>query len=206
MILINDDKTKKNVIEDDDKEEEALDIYKDLISVALEQEKLEDMKQKRAKSNGMESREQQNKNKKVEGASLHGHRSNNASELSLKASQSPNYSSKSKRRLKKENSESNSGRMNGYEQNRSRPNSASYKTREDSVSPERSNLSATSNGNYALSYSQDILSERREMHPQSIMRSQPNINMYTNPEISSYPNGSRKFPDGKSYFYLEYLV
>ena len=185
--------------DDDDKEEEAIDIYKDLISVALEQEKLEDMRQMRAKSNGSDYREQQRRIKKSESSSSHAHRSNNASELSIKSPPTPtqSYSSKGKRRIRKDTSGSGSGRMIGYDHGRSRPNSANYRRSEDSLSPERFNLSATTNGNYSLSYSQDILSERSGMYPQSIMRSQPNINLHTNPEISSYPDGSRNLDDGK---------
>ena len=186
------------VDDDEDIEEEGIDIYKDLISVALEQEKLEDLRQLRAKSNGREQRDQEKRNKRIEDASLYGNYQNDVSEVPLKASQSRPSSSKVKRRTKRENSDSNGGRMNAYDQNRSRPNSTNFRRSVDSLSPERSILSSSAtNGNFSLSYSQDFLDEKKEMRPQSIMRSQPNINMFNSSEISSFPNGSRNFPEGK---------
>ena len=184
----------------DDKEQDAIDIYKDLLSVALEQEKLEDMRQSRAKLNGLDLRENPMRNKKQGGASLKGHSSNTASELSLKGSSPTKYSTKGRRGLTNEHSGSGSSRLDGYDRSQSRPNSSNHRRRDESLSPERSHhLSTAPNDNYPLSYSQDDLLESRKDHlqPQSIMRSQPNINMFTNPAVSSYPDGTTEFSHGK---------
>ena len=193
-LVIEDLEIYGNPVDEDEDKEEGIDIYKDLISVALEQEKLENMKERRAK---LMANEQKRNKTKISNAPVPESNSRNSSDFSLKNTPSPKLSTKSKRRNIPDNYGSNDGRINQYGQRRSRPNSAYSRRRDDSLSPERSNLSANSNGVYALSHSQDILSDRKELHPQSIMRSQPNIPSYINPEISSYPNGNSKYPEGK---------
>ena len=193
-LVIEDLEIYGNPVDDEEYKEEGIDIYKDLINVALEQEKLENMKERRAK---LMANEQKRNKTKENNIPINGNNSKNSSDLSLKDTSSPKLSTKSKRRNNPENFGSNDSRNNRYDQRRSRPNSAYSRRREDSLSPERSNLSANSNGVYALSHSQDILSDRKEMLPQSIMRSQPNIPSYINPEISSYPNGNHKYHEGK---------
>ena len=206
-LVIEDLEIYGNPIDDEEDKEEGIDIYKDLINVALEQEKLENMKERRAK---LVANEQKRNSSKNNNAPVHENNSRNSSDLSLKNAPSPKFSTKIKRRNNPNSHGSNDSKIDRYDQRRSRPNSAYSRRRDDSLSPERSNLSANSNGIYALSHSQDILSDRKEHHPQSIMRSQPNIPMYINPEISSYPNGNRRYTEGKyqisSKFALFYLV
>ena len=113
------------------------------------------MKERKAKLMACEQKRNANKNNN---APVQENNSRNSSDLSLKNTPSPKLSTKIKRRNNPNSHGSNDSKIDRYDQRRSRPNSAYSRRRDDSLSPERSNLSGNSNGIYALSHSQDILS------------------------------------------------
>ena len=170
------------------------------------------MRQKRATSDGRDTRRQKRANKEGRDSPSVGQRLQNASDLSLPTSPQPaqTYTSKESRKSRKEKSASGKGRMNGYQnetqqKSRSRPSSAHFRNMEDSLLPEHSNTSTLSHANQPLSYSHDFLTGMNGVaYPQSIMRSQPNIHRNASPEISSYPNGSSICYEGKLKLCIDY--
>ena len=82
-LVIEDLEIYGNPVDDDEDKEDGIDIYKDLINVALEQEKLENMKERRAK---IMANEQHKRIKKKENTPANGNNSRNSSDLSLEIS------------------------------------------------------------------------------------------------------------------------